>query len=126
MGKLGEGQQMFTVRVNNLVVRLHLVEMKDWSSQKATSLRSGTLNIAMTVVRTAQGTTSRVLGEQRATALFTLPHLPIEEDNVTQKLIPQPTGKEMTAIKDQAEPLRVAQPKVVALHDASVEGAIAG
>jgi len=74
---LSDGRQMVTVKVNNVVIRLHLIEVKDWSLEKANNFKSSTLSVVMAVVRTAHGTTTRVIGHQRATTLFTKLHLPV-------------------------------------------------
>lgn len=75
---LSDGRQMVVVRVNNMVIKLHLVEVKDWSCDKASNLKSGTMAVVMAMVRTARGTTTRVIGQHRTTTLFAKLHLPIE------------------------------------------------
>merc|ERR1712232_953992 len=77
---LSDGRQLVVVKVNNMVIKLHLVEVEDWSLEKASSLKSGTMSVVMAVVRTAQGTTTRVIGQHRATTLFSKLHLPIEPE----------------------------------------------
>jgi len=75
---LSDGRQMVTVRVNDVVVRLHLIEVKDWSLERATNFKDSTCSVVTAVVQTAHGTTTRMIGHQRATTLFTKLHLPVE------------------------------------------------
>merc|ERR1712129_234702 len=56
------------------------VEAQDWSMNKANDLKTGTLNIFMPVVSVAHGATTRVLGQQRATAFLSKLYLPIERE----------------------------------------------
>jgi hypothetical protein len=67
-----------TVRVNDLVIRLHLVEAKQWSVEKASDLKTGGQKLVLALVQGLHGRTTRVIGEQRAATLFTTLHLPIE------------------------------------------------
>merc|ERR1711865_1308753 len=75
---LSDGRQMVTVRVNDVVVRLHLIEVKDWSLERATNFKDSTCSVVTAVVQTAHGTTTRMIGHQRATTLFSKLHLPVE------------------------------------------------
>lgn len=131
---LSDGRQMVVVKVNNMVIKLHLVEVKDWSVEKASNLKSGTMAVVMAVVRTAHGTTTRVIGEQRATTLFTRLHLPVEVAQQIESTVQKPVSA--LALEMQSKPaLQKAQPKVsnvvesirvtsAAAQDA--DGAIAG
>merc|ERR1712032_986407 len=69
-----------TVRVNNVVIRLHLVEAKQWSAEKASNLKTGSQNLILAVIYGLHGTTTRVIGRQRATTLFSTLHLPMERE----------------------------------------------
>jgi hypothetical protein len=113
--KLANGRQMVTVRVNNMVVRLHLVEAKDWSVEKTSDIKTGTLNIFMAVVSVAHGTTTRVIGQQRATTLFTKLHLPIKFEQPEASASPQSALAEVKAeVKADAKPpstIEFEQPK---------------
>lgn len=67
-----------TVQVNNMVVRLHVVEAKNWSAETMSNLRSGSQNMVLAVVRGAHGLTTRVIGDQRAMIVFARLQLPLE------------------------------------------------
>lgn len=130
------GQNIITVRVNNLVVRLHLVEAKDWSVDAASNLKSGTQRIVMTVVRTAQGTTTRIIGQQRAATLFAKLHIPVELDQsvaVPQKpnpiTVPVKEVQKKMPLKDEpkkvAEPKQFVEPKVESSHHVQEQQVVA-
>jgi len=136
---LDTGRQMVIVRVNNVVIKLHLVEAKDWSAEKASSLKSGTKNVVMAMARGAHGTTTRVVGPERATYLFEKLRLPVEDSiqedevkSVTCKDDETTTSTEHTPAKEI--PTEHTPPKEVqvnsaaktAIYDAHLEGAIAG
>jgi hypothetical protein len=135
--KLADGRQMVVVKVNNVVIRLHLVEAKDWSFEKASNLKSGTLNVVMAVVRTAHGTTTRVIGQQRATTLFTKLHFPIEVEQQQAVNIQKPAEQQQVvriqkpvstrALEAQIKaPLLTQERKATTEQDAQLDGAIAG
>jgi len=90
---LDHGRQMVVVRVNNVVIKLHLVEAKDWSAEKASSLKSGTKNVVMAIVRGAHGTTTRVVGPERATYLLKKLRLPVE-DSIQEDDVKSVTSKD--------------------------------
>jgi hypothetical protein len=74
-----------TVRVNNMVVSLHLVEARQWSLEKASSLKMGGENFIVALVHGLHGTTTRIVGEQRATTLFSTLRLPLELAEIKSK-----------------------------------------
>lgn len=146
---LSDGRQVVVVKVNNMVIKLHLVEIKDWSVEKASSLRSNTMAVVMAVVRTAQGTTTRVIGQNRATTLFSKLNLPIEPEIQkadaqkveaqkvqpkkveTQKVetrIQRPVNleKQSKPLIQKAEPKLSSDSSILATIAQDAEGAIAG
>jgi len=80
--RLVNGRLIITVRINNLVVRLHLVEVKDWSISKASDIKRNTSSICMAVTSAAHGTIARVIGHPRAGTM--LSNLPVSEDHTVQ------------------------------------------
>merc|ERR1711976_920836 len=69
---------MGTVMVNGMVVRLKLVEAKNWTSDKVGRARAGTVAVVVKGVQIAHQTTGRVIGKDRATYLFSSLYLPIQ------------------------------------------------
>lgn len=74
-----------TVRVNNMVVSLHLVEARQWSVEKVSSLKNGGQQFVVALVHGLHGTTTRIVGEQRATTLFSTLRLPMEVPQIKSK-----------------------------------------
>merc|ERR1712070_1211247 len=68
--KLNDGREYVTVMVNGMVVRLKLVEAKDWTSDKVGQARAGTVAVVLKTVQVAHDTTGRIIGKDRATFLF--------------------------------------------------------
>lgn len=64
-------RNVISVNVGGVIVRLRLVEAKDWSVNKADSLKKATVSIATTIMHGAHVTSSCVIGEHRATFIFT-------------------------------------------------------
>lgn len=136
---LYSGRQMVTVRVNNVVVKLRLVEAKDWSAEKASSLKSGTKNVVMAIARGAHGTTTRVVGPERATYLFEKLRLPVEDlvqedevksmtckDDETTTSTEHTPAKEVPTEHTPPKEVQVNSAAKTAIYDSHLEGAIAG
>lgn len=64
-------RNVISVNVNGVIVRLRLVEAKDWSVNKTDSLKKGTVSVVATIMQGAHVTSARVIGEHRATFIFT-------------------------------------------------------
>jgi len=79
--KFNDGREFVTLRVNNLVIRLHLVEVRDWSASRYDQIKSGTLSVFMQAVQGVHKTTSLVVGSQRSTYLLSTLRLPIAEES---------------------------------------------
>lgn len=84
--KFNDGREFVMFRVNNLVIRLHLVEVRDWSANRYGQLKSGTLSVFMQAVQGVHKTTSLVVGSQRSAYLLSTLRLPIvdESEEVTE------------------------------------------
>merc|ERR1712238_72228 len=139
---LSDGRQMVTVKVNDVIVRLHLIEVKDWSLERATNFKDSTFAVVAAVVQTAHGTTTRIIGHQRATTLFTKLHLPIEIKSQVASIqkpsntlaVESPKAAKVGTIAKMESATKVktvvkTASKVVetaAKADAELEGAIAG
>merc|ERR1711871_901757 len=96
----------------------------------------GTQRIVMTVVRTAQGTTTRIIGQQRAATLFAKLHIPVELDQsvaVPQKpnpiIVPVKEVQKKMPLKDEpkkvAEPKQFVEPKVESSHHVQEQQVVA-
>jgi hypothetical protein len=127
--KLNDGREYVTVMVNGMIVRLKLVEAKNWTTEKADSARAGTVAVVVKGVQLAHQTTGHVIGKDRATFLFTSLYLPIQ---VQQPAAVKPIVHVSTAV---AEAPRTTATKVAEIKSAKitevkepvvVNGAIAG
>jgi len=63
--------KVISVQINGVIVRLRLVEVKDWSAVKADALKKNTVSLVTAVMQGAHGTSARVIGQNRATFIFT-------------------------------------------------------
>jgi len=79
LAKAREGQEYVTVMVNGMIVRLKLVEARDWTSDKVSRARAGTVAVVVAGVQLACNTTGRVIGRSRAYYLFSSLYLPVED-----------------------------------------------
>jgi len=77
--KLNDGREYVTVMVNGMVVRLKLVEAKDWTTDKVGRVQAGTVAVVVKGVQIAHSTTGRIIGQDRATYLFTSLYLPVAQ-----------------------------------------------
>jgi len=84
--KFNDGREFVTLRVNNLVIRLHLVEARDWSASRYEQFKNGTLSVFMQAVQGVHKTTSLVVGTQRSAYLLSTLRLPVtdESEEVTE------------------------------------------
>jgi len=78
ISRFHDGHEFVTVRVNNLVIRLHLVEARDWSVNRLDQVKSSTVSVFMSAVQGVHRTTSRVLGPQRASYWLGTLRLPVD------------------------------------------------
>lgn len=69
-GHRDSARKIVAVNVEGVIVRLRLVEAKDWSLNKADSLRTGTVSMASTIMQGAHETSARIIGQHRATFIF--------------------------------------------------------
>jgi len=124
--KVNDGREYVTVMVNGMIVRLKLVEAKTWTSSKVGSVRAGTVAVVVKGVQIAHKTTGRVIGNDRATYLFTSLYLPVQQP-VTKPIVhattegaaPKSTAGKFTETKVAGKITEVKAPVVV-------NGAIAG
>merc|ERR1712007_85383 len=79
LARARKGGEYVTVMVNGMIVRLKLVEAKNWTSGKLGSVRAGTVAVVVKGVQFAHKTTGRVIGNDRATYLFTSLYLPVQQ-----------------------------------------------
>jgi len=70
-GHRDSARKIVSVNVEGVIVRLRLVEAKDWSIDKAASLRTGTVAVVASIVQGAHETSARIIGQHRATFIFT-------------------------------------------------------
>merc|ERR1712187_212218 len=118
--------------VNGIVVRLKLAEAKNWTSDKVHRARVGTVAVVVKGVHIAHNTTGRVIGQDRATYLFSTLHLPIEQP--VKKTVPHAsthnmgdkTPKNTTVGVGKLTELKVGGKITEVKAPAVVNGAIAG
>merc|ERR1712137_532210 len=82
LSKLHDGRAFVKVNVSNLVIKLHLVEARDWSVDRCDRIRSGTTSVFMLAIQGVHKATSRCVGPQRTEYLFHTLRLPILLDAV--------------------------------------------
>lgn len=73
-----DGHEFVTVRVNNLVIRLHLVEARDWSACRFDQVKTNTVSVYMFAVQGVHKATSRLLGPQRASYWLSTLQFPVD------------------------------------------------
>lgn len=66
------------IRVNNVLVRLRLVEAKDWTLAQSERVRSNFVALLLAAVQMGHGVGSRVIGQERTTFVFSKLHLPLQ------------------------------------------------
>merc|ERR1712107_595193 len=82
LSKLHNGRALVKVNVNNLVIKLHLVEACDWSMDRCDRIRSGTISVFMLAIQGVHKTTTLFVGPQRIEYLFNTLRLPVQPDVV--------------------------------------------
>merc|ERR1712232_391640 len=110
--KLNDSREYVTVMVNGMVVRLKLVEAKNWTTEKADRARAGTVAVVVKGVQLAHQTTGRVIGKDRATFLFTSLYLPIQQ---------QPAGAVKPVVHASAAPAEA--PRMTSAKAAEIKSA---
>jgi hypothetical protein len=70
------------IRVNNVLVRLRVVEAKDWTLAQSERVRSNFVALLLTAVQMGHGIGSRVIGQERTTFVFSKLHLPLQLKDV--------------------------------------------
>merc|ERR1712151_579099 len=100
-----DGHEFVTVRVNNLVIRLHLVEARDWSASRFDQVKTNTVSVFMFAVQGVHKATSRLLGPQRASYWLSTLQLPVDASK--SEVDVGPTDE--TFIEDSATILRTVE-----------------
>merc|ERR1712107_80698 len=77
MSRFLDGHEFVTVRVNNLVIRLHLVEARDWSASRFDQVKTNTVPRSC-FVQGVHKATSCLLGPQRASYWLSTLQLPVD------------------------------------------------
>merc|ERR1712203_1055294 len=94
-----------------MLVRFKLVETKDWAADKLGQARAGTVAVVVKGVQLAHNTAGRVIGQDRATYLFTSLYLPIEQSPATKPVVQASTAGAKPAPKAAAA-AKLTAPKV--------------
>ena len=79
--KSNEGRAFVILCVNNLVIRLHLVEARNWSATLYHQFKGVTLSVFMQAVQAACKTTNLVVGTQGSAYLLSTVKLPIADES---------------------------------------------
>merc|ERR1711865_189556 len=94
-----EGSREFIyIRVNNVLVRLHVVEAKDWTLSQGERARSNIVALILAAVQMGHSMGSRVIGQERTSFVFSKLRLPQQLDDKPIARAPQVVEPEMTPI----------------------------
>lgn len=74
---IGDSREFSCVRVNNMLVRLHVVEAKDWTLSKGELARSDIVALILAAVQMGHNMGSRVIGQERTSFVFSKLRLPL-------------------------------------------------
>jgi len=75
-----DSRQVIYIRVNNVLVRLHVVEAKDWTLSQGERARSNIVALILAAVQMGHSMGSRVIGQERTSFVFSKLRLPQLED----------------------------------------------
>lgn len=95
---IGDSREFMYVRVNDMLVRLHVVEAKDWTLSKGERARGSIVALMLAAMQMGHSMSSRVIGQERTSFVFSKLRLP---EQLNDKLIdraPQVVESEMTPI----------------------------
>jgi hypothetical protein len=95
---IGDSREYIYVHVNNMLVRLHVVEAKDWAFCEGQHARSRIAPFILAVVQMGHSMGSRVIGQERTSFVFSKLRLPQHSDDEPNAPVPQVAESEVTTI----------------------------
>jgi hypothetical protein len=75
---ISDSREYTYIHVNNVLVRLRVVEAKDWTLSQSERVRSNLAALLLAAVQMGHGVGSRVMGQERTTFVFSKLHLPLQ------------------------------------------------
>jgi hypothetical protein len=76
-----DSREFIYVRVNNVLVRLRVVEAKDWTVSQGERARESIVALILAAVQMGHSMGSRVIGQERTSFVFSKLHLPLQLDD---------------------------------------------
>jgi hypothetical protein len=73
-----DSREFIYVRVNNVLVRLRVVEAKDWTVSQGERARESIVALILAAVQMGHSMGSRVIGQERTSFVFSKLHLPLQ------------------------------------------------
>jgi hypothetical protein len=73
-----DSREFIYVRVNNVLVRLRVVEAKDWTTSQGERARESIVALILAAVQMGHSMGSRVIGQERTSFVFSKLHLPLQ------------------------------------------------
>jgi hypothetical protein len=73
-----DSQEFIYVRVTNVLVRLRVVEAKDWTMSQGERARESIVALILAAVQMGHSMGSRVIGQERTSFVFSKLHLPLQ------------------------------------------------
>jgi hypothetical protein len=82
---MGDSREFIYFRVNNVLVRLRVVEAKDWTLSQGERARSNIVALILAATQVGHSMGSRVIGQERTSFVFSKLNLPLQlEDKPTE------------------------------------------
>merc|ERR1712232_526804 len=93
-----DSREFIYIRVNNVLVRLRVVEAKDWTLSQGERARSNIVALILAAVQMGHSMGSRVIGQERTSFVFSKLRLPQQLDNKPAVVAPLVVETEMKPI----------------------------
>jgi len=84
-----DSREFIYIRVNNLLVRLRVVEAKDWTLSQGERARSNIVALILAAVQIGHSIGSRVIGQERTSFVFSKLHMPLQLEDKPAARAPQ-------------------------------------
>lgn len=93
-----DSREFIYIRVNNVLVRLHVVEAKDWTLCQGERARSNIVAMILAALQMGHSMGSRVIGQERTSFVFSKLRLPQQLEDKPAVRAPQLVGPELKPI----------------------------
>merc|ERR1711998_821615 len=98
-GKVIEDSREFIyIRVNNVMVRLRVVEAKDWTLSQGDRARSNIVAMILAALQMGHSMGARVIGQERTSFVFSKLRLPQQLEDKSAARVPQLVEPELKPI----------------------------